>query len=65
MTGAVTIYTGTPTSKDNSGNDLVTSYVPFAGSPSTLQFSKHMAVWIVVGAPPAAGLPQVRFVVQN
>jgi hypothetical protein len=24
-----------------------------------------MAVWIVVGAPPAAGLPQVRFVVVN
>lgn len=65
MTGAVAIYTGIPTAKDSMGNDLVTSYVPFTSSPSTLQFSKHMAVWIVVGAPPAAGLPQVRFVVQN
>lgn len=65
LTGAVTIYTGTPTAKDSSGNDLVTTYTAFTGSPGSLQFSKHMAVWIVVGTPPAAGLPQVRFVVQN
>jgi hypothetical protein len=65
LTGAVTIFTGTPTAKDSSGNDLVTTYAPFTGAASALQFSKHMAVWIVVGTPPASGLPQVRFVVEN
>jgi hypothetical protein len=65
MTGAVTIYAGTPSGKDSSGNDLVTTYTPFSGAPSALQFSKHMAIWIVVGTPPASGLPQVRFVIEN
>jgi len=65
LTGPVTIYFGTPAGKDSSGNDLVSSYAAFTGAPSGLQFSKHMAVWIVVGTPPATGLPQVRFVVVN
>lgn len=65
LTGAVTIYSGTPSGRDSAGNDIVTSYAPFTGQASALQFSKHMAVWIVVGTPPAAGLPQVQFVVQN
>lgn len=65
LTGAVTIYAGTPTTKDSSGNDLVTTYAAFTGSAASLQFAKHMAVWIVVGTPPASGLPQVRFVVEN
>lgn len=65
LTGAVSIYTGTPTAKDSAGNDLVTTYTPFTGAASALQFAKHMAVWIVIGTPPASGLPQVRFVVEN
>lgn len=65
LTGAVSIYTGTPSGRDSAGNDIVTSYAPFTGTASGLQFSKHMAVWIVVGTPPASGLPQVQFVVQN
>jgi hypothetical protein len=70
LAGPVTIYTGTPSGKDSSGNDLVNSYSVFTGAANTLQFSKHMAVWIVVGtATPAvgtnSGLPQVRFVVTN
>lgn len=65
MTGAVTIYTGTPNAKDSFGNDLITAYTAFTGAPASLRFSKHMAVWIVVGTPPASGLPQVRFIVQN
>lgn len=65
LSGPVTIYTGTPNTKDSSGNDLITAYAPFSGSAGALQFSKHMAVWIVVGTPPASGLPQVRFVVEN
>jgi hypothetical protein len=65
MTGPVTIYTGTPSKTDSTGNDYVTSYKPFTGAARSLKFSKHMAVWIVVGAPPAGGLPQVKFVIQN
>jgi hypothetical protein len=65
LAGAVTIYTGIPSTKDSSGDDLVTSYAPFTGAASALQFSKHMAVWIVIGTPPAAGLPQVRFALEN
>lgn len=65
MTGPVTIYSGTPGGRTSAGNDIVTSYAPFAGAAGSLQFSKHMAVWIVVGTPPSAGLPQVQFVVEN
>lgn len=65
LTGPVTIYSGTPSEKNSSGNDQVTAYAPFTGAASSLQFSKHMAVWIVVGTPPAAGLPQVQFVLTN
>jgi hypothetical protein len=56
---------GTPSSKDSNGNDLVTSYKPFTGAANTLQFTKHMAIWIVIGTPPAGGLPGVKFVIQN
>jgi hypothetical protein len=65
LSGPVTIYSGTPSEKNSAGNDQVTSYSLFTGAASSLQFSKHMAVWIVVGTPPAAGLPQVQFVVTN
>lgn len=64
LTGAVTIYTGTPSTQVNGGDDLVTSYSIYTGSLSSLKFSKHSAFWIVVGTPPAS-LPNVEFVIQN
>ncbi|HET9095587.1 MAG TPA: hypothetical protein VFN37_02910 [Candidatus Baltobacteraceae bacterium] len=65
LSGPVSIYTGMPTAKDGSGDDLVNSYTPAAGSPSTVMLGHHQAIWIVIGAPPANGLPQVAFVIQN
>lgn len=70
LSGPVSIYVGTPTAKDSSGNDVVNSYKLFTGAANTLQFSKHMAVWLVVGkASPTLngvqGLPAVRFVITN
>ena len=70
LSGPTTIYVGTPSSKTSSGDDLVNSYSVYTGDPANLHFSKHMAVWIVVGsATPAIGgvngLPQVKFVIVN
>jgi len=63
LNGNVTIYTGTPSTK-NGGNDLVNSYSVYNGSAAALQFTKHEVVWLVIGTPPAA-LPQVQFVIVN
>lgn len=60
LNGAVTVYAGTP-STQVSGNDEVTSYAP---TTTSVAFSKHMAIWIVIGTPPAS-LPNVEFVIVN
>lgn len=65
LSGPVTIYTGASTAKDSGGNDLVTTYAPAAGAPATIPLAHHEAIWIVIGAPPANGLPQVDFVIAN
>ena len=64
LSGPVAIYTGTATTKDSGGNDLVTAYAPATGAPSTIMLGHHEAVWIVIGTPPA-GLPQVDFIITN
>jgi hypothetical protein len=58
--GSVAIYTGTPAS----GSQIVTSYTPFNGDLTTIQLGHHVAIWIVVGTPPAA-LPQLKFGVED
>lgn len=65
LSGPTTVYYGTPSGRDSSGNDIVTSYTQFTGDPNTLQFSKHMAVWIVVNPGSTVTLPQVTFVITN
>ncbi|HET7812956.1 MAG TPA: hypothetical protein VFL13_01130, partial [Candidatus Baltobacteraceae bacterium] len=60
LNGPVTVYAGTPSTQVG-GNDEVTSYAP---TTTSVQFSKHMAVWIVIGTPPAS-LPNVEFVIVN
>jgi hypothetical protein len=63
LAGPVSIYVGTPSTQVNK-NDLVTSFTPYTGSASSLKFSKHMAIWLVIGTPPAS-LPNVEFVIVN
>jgi hypothetical protein len=80
LSGAVTIYVGSPSSKATCGNamcDLVNSYSVYNGSAGSLLLKRHQAAWIVVGttaanipaksgqSPPIKGLPQVEFVLQN
>lgn len=79
LSGAVTIYVGTPSTKTASGADLVNSYTVFNGDPSTLMLTRHEAIWIVVGTtadkiPPLPGqttagtqngLPEVKFTLTN
>jgi len=65
FTGTVAMYIGTPSAKSSAGADIVTSYTPFNGDLTTVQFGHHVAIWIVVGTPPSAGLPQVEFNIQN
>lgn len=61
VAGIPAIYTGTPSSKDASGDDLVTSYSAYTGSPSSLLLTEHTAVWLIYGTPPAGGVPQIGF----
>lgn len=63
--GNVAIYTGNPGGKASNGADLVSSYTPFNGDLRTIKLSHHEAVWIVIGTPPSAGLPQVEFNIEN
>lgn len=65
LTGPVQIYYGTPSGKvaggPAQGDDLVSSYTAVTGAASTVKLGHHTAVWIVIGDPPSAGLPQVAF----
>ena len=63
--GPVSVYVGYPTTKDGSGNDLVNSYSLSTAAPSQIMLQHHTAYWIVIGALPANGLPQVRFLVEQ
>jgi hypothetical protein len=58
--GLPAIYVGTPSTTVN-GEDLVNSYSLYTGSPANLVFQKHTAIWLIYGAPPAGGVPQVAF----
>ena len=64
LNGRLIVYTGVPDTK-NGTNDEITSYTLYTGSLASLQFSKHMAIWIVIGTLPAAGLPEVQIVQEN
>ena len=61
VAGIPAIYTGTPSATDSKGNALVNSYSLYTGSPSSLLFSSHTAIWLIYGTPPAGGVPQVGF----
>jgi hypothetical protein len=64
--GPPAIYVGTPSTKNPAtGDDLVTSFSLNAGSPASILLSHHVAIWLVYGTPPAAGLPQVDFGLSN
>jgi hypothetical protein len=67
LSGPVQIFTGVPTAKyiapgTTKSIDLVNSYTLVPGgaaSASTVAFGHHTATWIVIGEPPADGLPQI------
>jgi hypothetical protein len=76
FSGPVSIYVGTPCGgttvgcanpqKNPSTNEeLVTSYTLQTGAPSTIELGHHVAIWIVVGSMPAAGLPGIDFGISN
>lgn len=64
LSGTTGLYYGLPSARYN-GNDLVRSYTLFSGSAGSLHFSKHMAIWIVIGGLPSGGLPEVQIVQSN
>ncbi len=62
LTGAVTAYVGTASSKDPStGDAMVTSYTQQLVDPTTITLTSHEAVWLTIGSIPAAGIPTVEF----
>lgn len=58
--GALTVYAGTPTSTLSNGNDDVAKYA-YEPSAGGISITKHVAIWLVIGNLPPAGLPQVEF----
>jgi hypothetical protein len=64
VSGPPAIYVGTPSAKDSSGNDLVKSYTAVTGSASSVLLTEHTAVWLIYGAPPSGGVPQIGFGVE-
>jgi len=64
LSGRAIVYVGTPSGTSGS-NDLITSYTLYSGSLSSLTFTKHMAIWIVIGSIPSPGLPEVQIVQTN
>ncbi len=64
LSGSATIYVGTPSYTNSSGDDFVQTYSQVS-SPSAVVLNHHTAVWIVIGSAPTGGLPQVKFVVEN
>jgi hypothetical protein len=70
LQGPVQIYAGVATAKytppgSTQSVDLVNSYNLVNGPPSTVALGHHTAAWIVIGTPPANGLPQIAFGIQN
>jgi hypothetical protein len=70
LSGPVTIYTGVPTGQVPSGDryagdDLVSSYTQYTGTPGSVPLARHNAIWIVIGNYPSAGLPEVQFGEEN
>jgi hypothetical protein len=64
-TGLPAIYVGTPSGKTASGEDLVTSYSLYTGTTTGLLLAHHKAIWLIYGAPPTGGVPQVAFGISN
>ncbi len=61
--GSVTIAVGTP-SKTVNGDDFVTSYNTTTAAPGAISLTRHMAIWVIVGAVPTS-LPQVQWGIAN
>jgi len=76
FSGPVSIYVGTacpnnavscanPAKNSADGDDLVTSYTLQTASPQNILLGHHVAIWVIVGSLPAAGLPSIDFNVSN
>lgn len=70
LQGPVQIFTGVPTSKYTpSGStksvDLVNTYMQVNGPVSGVGLGHHTATWIVIGQPPADGIPQIAIGMDN
>jgi hypothetical protein len=70
--GPVSIYVGTPCPNNTvgcanpqrvngTGPDVVTSYTLQTAAPQNVLLGHHVAIWVVVGALPANGLPAIAF----
>lgn len=76
FSGTAAVYLGTPCANNAVGcnnpqknpannDDLVTKYTLQSGGLSGVKLGHHVAVWIVVGAMPANGLPGIDFGLSN
>lgn len=70
LNGPVQIYTGAATARytppgNTKSVDLVNSFSLVTGPASSVPLYHHNATWIVIGQPPANGLPQIAFGVNN
>jgi hypothetical protein len=62
VAGVPAIYIGHVSGKNPKTNDdLVNSYTLSTSAASSILLTHHVAIWLVYGTPPTAGLPQVDF----
>jgi hypothetical protein len=68
--GVPAVYVSTQITKNTTagshqGEDIASGFTLYTGQLSNLLLSHHTAIWLVYGTPPAAGLPQVDFGIED
>jgi hypothetical protein len=75
--GTISVYVGTPCpnnavgcaspakNPNGDGDDVVTSYTQMTGAANTIGFGHHVAIWVIAGSMPSAGLPGIDFDIEN
>lgn len=73
--GPIAVYLGTPCAnnavgctnqtKNTNGDDIVKTYTLQTAAPQNILLGHHVAIWIIAGPMPAAGLPAIDFGLSN
>jgi hypothetical protein len=77
FSGPINVYVGTPCpgnavgcaspqkNPNGNGDDLVTTYTLQSAPLGSVLFGHHVAIWIIAGSMPAAGVPAIDFAIST